>query len=375
MSHLFSPLKLRALTLPNRIVVSPMCQYSAVEGRVQPWHHAHLGSLALSGAGMLIIEATAVEPAGRITPGCVGLYDDATEQAMAGLMQMLRSVSPMPIAVQIGHAGRKASSGRPWEGGKLIPASAGGWTPVAPSAAPITDDEAAPHAMSLAELDALKERFVQATLRADRLGFDAIEVHGAHGYLLHQFLSPIANKRTDQYGGTLENRMRWPLEVFEAMRSAWPAHKPLGIRISATDWRNDLPEDQRWDVPDAIAFAKKCERIGADWIDVSSGGVSPKQKITLGPGYQVPFAEAVKKEVGIPVIAVGLITEARQAEDILATGKADMIATARGLLWNPRWPWHAAAELEGTVEAPRQYWRSQPREYKALFGQMTFGQR
>jgi NADPH2 dehydrogenase len=375
MSHLFSPLKLRSLTLPNRIVVSPMCQYSAVEGRVQPWHHAHLGSLALSGAGMLIVEATAVEPAGRITPGCVGLYDDATEEALAGLVRVLRSVSAMPLAIQIGHAGRKASSGRPWEGGKLIPAAAGGWTPVAPSATPITEEEAPPHAMSLAELDALKERFVQATLRADRLGFDAIEVHGAHGYLLHQFLSPIANKRTDQYGGTLENRMRWPLEVFEAMRSAWPAHKPLGIRISATDWRNDLPEDQRWDVPDAISFAKKCERIGADWIDVSSGGVSPQQKITLGPGYQVPFAEAVKKEVGIPVIAVGLITEARQAEDILASGKADMIAMARGLLWNPRWPWHAAAELEGSVDAPRQYWRSQPREFKELFGKMTFGQR
>jgi len=375
MSHLFTPLKLRSLTIPNRIVVSPMCQYSAVEGRVQAWHHAHLGQMAISGAGMLIVEATAVEPAGRITPGCVGLYDDATESAMAGLVRMLRSVSPMPLAIQIGHAGRKASSGRPWEGGKLVPAHAGGWTPVGPSAAPITDDEAPPHAMSLTELDALKERFVQAALRADRLGFDAVEVHGAHGYLLHQFLSPIANKRTDPYGGSLENRMRWPLEVFEAMRSAWPARKPLGMRISATDWRNDLPADQRWDLPDAIEFAKRCQHIGADWIDVSSGGVSPLQKIAIGPGYQVPFAEAVKQAVKIPVMAVGMITEPKQAEEILASGKADMVALARGMLWNPRWPWLAAAELEGIVDAPRQYWRSQPRAHMAIFGQTTFGQR
>jgi 2,4-dienoyl-CoA reductase-like NADH-dependent reductase (Old Yellow Enzyme family) len=375
MSTLFSPLKLRSLTIPNRIVISPMCQYSAVEGRMQPWHHAHLGSLALSGAGMLIVEATAVEPAGRITPGCVGLYDDATEAAMSDLVKMLRSVSPMPLALQIGHAGRKASSGRPWEGGRLIAESAGGWRPVAPSAVPVSAEEAAPHAMSIDELDALKARFVEATLRAARLGFDAIELHAAHGYLLHQFLSPIANHRTDHYGGGLENRMRWPLEVFEAMRSAWPAHKPLGIRISATDWRNDLPVDQRWDLPDAIEFAKRCERIGCDWIDASSGGVSPQQKIAIGPGYQVPFAEAIRQEVKIPVIAVGLITEPKQAEEILATGKADMIAIARGILWDPRWPWTAAAELGATIEAPRQYWRSQPRAHMAVFGQISFGQR
>ncbi len=352
-----------------------MCQYSAVEGRVQPWHHAHLGSLALSGAGMLIVEATAVEAVGRITPGCVGLYDEATEAAMSDLVKMLRSVSPMPLALQIGHAGRKASSGRPWEGGRLIGEAAGGWRPVGPSAVPVTSEEAAPAALSADDLEALKARFVDTTLRADRLGFDAIELHAAHGYLLHQFLSPIANHRTDQYGGSLENRMRWPLEVFEAMRSAWPAHKPLGIRISATDWRNDLPVDQRWDLPDAIEFSKRCERIGCDWIDASSGGVSPQQKIAIGPGYQVPFAEAIRQEVKIPVIAVGLITEPKQAEEILANGKADMIAIARGILWNPRWPWTAAAELGAAIEAPRQYWRSQPRAHTAVFGPITFGQR
>jgi 2,4-dienoyl-CoA reductase-like NADH-dependent reductase (Old Yellow Enzyme family) len=375
MAQLFTPLKLRSLTLPNRIVVSPMCQYSAVDGRVQPWHDVHLGQLAISGAGMLVVEATAVEPAGRITAGDVGLYDDATESAMATLLAKLRSVSPIPLAIQLGHAGRKASSGRPWEGGGLVPAEAGGWKPVAPSPVPISEDEAAPHELSLDELEALKARFVDAVLRADRLGFDAIEVHGAHGYLLHQFLSPIANQRADRYGGSLENRMRWPLEVFAAMRAAWPAHKPIGIRISATDWRNDLPADARWDVPDATQFAQHCERLGADWIDVSSGGVSPKQKITIGPGYQVHFAEAIKQAVRIPVIAVGLITEPRQAEEILASGKADMVALARGLLWNPRWPWMAAAELEAVVEAPRQYWRSQPRAHMAIFGPTSFGQR
>lgn len=375
MSQLFSPLSLRSLQLPNRVIVSPMCQYAAVEGRVQPWHHAHLGSLALGGAGMLILEATAVEPAGRITPGCVGLYDDATENALTRLVQLLRSTSPMPLALQIGHAGRKASSHRPWEGGGLIPAQAGGWHPVAPSPTPIADTEPPPQALSRQDLDRLREAFVQATLRADRAGFDAIEIHGAHGYLLHQFLSPIANQRSDEYGGSLENRMRWPLEVVAAMRSAWPAHKPLGIRISATDWRSDLPADQHWDLPDAIVFARHCERLGIDWIDVSSGGVSPLQKITLGPGYQVPFAEAVKREVSIPVIAVGLITEPRQAEAIVAGGQADMVALARGLLWNPRWVWHAAAELGANVVAPRQYWRSQPREHATVFGQVAFGQR
>ncbi len=220
MTHLFTPIELRALTLQNRIVISPMCQYSAVEGRAQPWHHAHLGQLAISGAGMLVVEATAVESAGRITPGCLGLYDNETEAALAEVMKLLRSVSRIPLAIQLGHAGRKASSGRPWEGGKLIPAHAGGWTPVAPSAVAITDEEPAPCALGIPELDALKERFVEAVLRADRLGFDAIEVHGAHGYLVHEFLSPIANRRTDEYGGSVENRMRWPLEVFAAMRAA-----------------------------------------------------------------------------------------------------------------------------------------------------------
>ncbi|MCZ7559045.1 MAG: NADH:flavin oxidoreductase/NADH oxidase [Burkholderiaceae bacterium] len=369
MSRLFAPLQLRSLTLPNRIVVSPMCQYSAVEGRAQPWHTVHLGCMALSGAGLVLIEATGVEPAGRISPGCLGLYDDATEEALAGVLRTVRSVSGAAIGIQLGHAGRKASTGRPREGGGAqIPADAGGWTPVAPSAVPMNDADAPPHALGRDELQALKARFVDAVLRADRLGLDAIEVHAAHGYLLHQFLAPIANRREDEYGGSLENRMRWPLEVIAAMRAAWPAHKPLGVRLSATDWLTHLPAAERFDLPDAIEFSRRCAALGADWIDASSGGISPQQKVKVGPGYQVPFAEAIRGETKLPVIAVGLITEPQQAEDIVASGKADMVALARGILYDPHWPWHAAAALGASVEAPRQYWRSHPREHPQLFG-------
>lgn len=370
MSTLFSPLALRSLRLPNRIVIAPMCQYSAVDGIAQPWHTVHLGQLAISGAGLLIVEATAVEPIGRITAGCLGLYDAPTEAAMTSLVRSLRQVSPMPLALQLGHAGRKASSGRPWEGGQLVPAEAGGWRPVGPSAIPQLEGEPAPLALDADGLARLRDRFVEATQRADRVGFDALELHAAHGYLLHEFLSPIANQRTDAYGGSLENRMRFPLEVFAAMRAAWPAHKPMGVRISATDWI-----DGGWDIEGSQAFARAVERLSADWIDVSSGGISPKQKISLGPGYQVPFAQAIRAVVKMPVMAVGLITEPQQAEDILSEGKADMIAIARGFLQDPRWPWRAAAALGASVEAPRQYWRSQPATQKALFGETRFGAR
>jgi len=376
MSTLFTSLPLRSLVLPNRIVVSPMCQYSAVEGRAQPWHAVHLGHLAIGGAGLLLIEAAAVEPAGRITHGDLGLYDDATEEALGRTLETVRSVSGTPIGIQLAHAGRKASSARPWEGGRLIDVDSGGWRRVAPSAVPISEDEPAPHALERDELEALKLRFVDAVRRADRLGLDAIEVHAAHGYLMHQFLSPLANRREDEYGGPLENRMRWPLEVLASMRSAWPAHKPLGVRVSATDWRDDLPAAQRFDLPDAIAFARACAKIGVDWIDASSGGISPQQRIALGPGYQVPFAEAIRREVpGMRVIAVGMITEPQQADEIVASGKADLVALARAMLYDPRWPWHAAAALGARVDAPRQYWRSEPREHKGLFGDTAYGQR
>jgi len=369
-STLFSPFKLRGMTLRNRIVVSPMCQYSAEDGSATAWHMIHLGQLALSGAGMLCIEATGVSPEGRITPGCLGLWSDANEAALKPVLTAIRQYSQIPVTMQIAHAGRKASSQLPWDGGQLIPVSEGGWETVAPSAVAYKEGEAAPRALDAAGLQQVRDAFVATAKRAARLGIDGIEVHAAHGYLLHEFLSPIANHRTDSYGGSLENRMRFPLEVFDAVRAAFPADKPVGVRVSASDW-----VDGGWDIEQTIAFALALKTRGVDWIDASSGGMSPAQKIVLGPGYQLPFAEAIKAATGVPTIAVGLITEARQAEEIVASGKADLVALARGMLYDPRWPWHAAAELGATVEAPPQYWRSQPRELKALFGETMSGGR
>lgn len=370
MSALFAPITLRGLTLTNRIMVSPMCQYSAEDGVPTDWHFSHINNLALSGAAMVCIEATHVEAIGRITPGCLGLYSDASEAALKQILASLRKHSAAKVAMQLAHAGRKASSARPWDGGQLIPQSQGGWQTVGPSAIPHKDGEAAPLALDDAGLARIREAFVDATRRAARIGIDAIEVHGAHGYLLHQFLSPLSNQRTDAYGGSLENRMRFPLEVFEAVRAAFPADRPVGLRVSATDW-----VEGGWDLPQTLAFCRALQARGVDWIDASSGGVSPLQKITLGPGYQVPFADAIRRETGLPTIAVGLITEAKQAEEIVASGKADMVALARGMLYDPRWAWHAAAELGATVEAPPQYWRSQPSTQKDLFGKTTFGAR
>jgi 2,4-dienoyl-CoA reductase-like NADH-dependent reductase (Old Yellow Enzyme family) len=371
MSALFSPFTLRRLTVPNRIVVSPMCQYSADEGRATAWHMIHLGSLALSGAGMLCLEATAVEADGRISPGDLGLWDDATEAALKPVMAAIRQHSQIPIVVQLAHAGRKASSHVPWDGGQLIPPSEGGWRTHAPSALPHKEGEAAPMALDEAGLARIRDAFAASARRADRLGIDGIEVHGAHGYLLHQFLSPIANQRTDAYGGSLENRMRFPLEVFEAVRAAFPEDKPVGLRLSATDW----VEGSGWDVEQAIVFARELQKRGVDWIDVSSGGVSPHQQIAFGPGYQLPFAEAVKRATGVTTMAVGMITEARQAEEIVASGRADFVAIARAMLYDPRWPWHAAAELGATVSAPPQYWRCLPSEHRTLFGETRIGAR
>ncbi len=370
MSHLFTPIKLRNLTLSNRIVVSPMCQYSAEHGAANDWHFTHINTLALSGAAMFCIEATHVEPIGRITPGCLGLWDDATEAALKPILASVRRYSNAAVAMQLAHAGRKGSSHRPWDGGQQIPLSDGGWPTVAPSALPHKAGELAPEALDAAGLARVRDAFASAAERAARLGIDAIEIHGAHGYLLHQFLSPIANQRSDGYGGSLENRMRFPLEVFDAVRRAFPSDRPVGVRVSATDW-----VDGGWDLDQTIALARELKRRGVDWIDVSSGGVSPLQKIQLGPGYQVPFAKAVKDATGLPTMAVGLITEAHQAEEIVSSGKADLVALARGMLYDPRWAWHAAAALGGQVAAPPQYWRSQPSSQKELFGKTTFGAR
>jgi 2,4-dienoyl-CoA reductase-like NADH-dependent reductase (Old Yellow Enzyme family) len=361
-SLLFQPYALGNLQLPNRIVIAPMCQYSAQDGCATDWHLMHLGQLALSGAGLLIIEASAVEPEGRISAQDLGLWSDANEAALARVLAAVRTHSAMPIALQIGHAGRKASVARPWEGGAQIRPADGGWQTVAPSARPHAPDEHPPVALDSAGLQRIRDAFAATAHRAARLGLDAIEVHAAHGYLLHQFLTPLANARTDAYGGSLDNRMRFPLEVFDAVRAAFPADKPVGVRISASDWVAD-----GWDVDQSIEFTQALQARGAAYIHVSSGGASPRQQIPAAPGYQVAFAERIRQAGGLPTIAVGLITEAEQAEAILAQGQADLVALARGMLYDPRWPWHAAAKLGAQVDAAPQYQRCQPREFKTLF--------
>jgi 2,4-dienoyl-CoA reductase-like NADH-dependent reductase (Old Yellow Enzyme family) len=371
MSQLFQPLQIGTLRLPNRVIIAPMCQYSAVDGNATDWHLIHLGQLAISGAGLLIVEATAVTAEGRITPGDLGLYGDANEEALGRVLRAVRANAPIPLAIQLAHAGRKASSRAPWEGGKQIRlGEPGSWQAVAPSAVPHAPGEDAPAALDGDGLDDIRQAFVDAAQRAARLGFDGIEIHAAHGYLLHQFLSPIANHRNDAYGGSLENRMRFPLEVFDAVREAFPADKPVWVRVSATDWVPDA-----WDIDGTVAFAHALKARGCAAMHVSSGGVSPQQKIALGPGYQVPYAARVKAEVGLPTVAVGLITEAEQAEAIVAGGEADAVSLARAMLYDPRWPWHAAAKLGAQVQAPHQYWRSQPRELKDLFENSAFGAR
>src|SRR5260370_6289018 len=370
MSALFTPIKMRGLALPNRIMVAPMCQYSAESGEANDWHFTHINMLALSGAAMFGIEAPHAEGIGRITRGCLGWWNDAREAALRPFLASVRNHSKVAVAMQLPHAGRKGSSHKPWDGGQQIPIDQGGWQTEGPSAVPHKEGELAPLALDAAGLARVREAFVSAAKRAERLGLDALELHSAHGYLLHQFLSPIANTRTDQYGGSLQNRMRYPLEVFDAIREVFPHDKPIGVKVSATDW-----VEGGWDLPQTIEFVKELKKRGVDWIDASSGGVSPLQKIPLGPGYQVPFAQGIKEATGVTTIAVGLITEAKQAEEIVASGKADMVALARGMLYDPRWGWHAAAELGGQVEAPPQYWRSQPSTQKALFGETKFGAR
>jgi 2,4-dienoyl-CoA reductase-like NADH-dependent reductase (Old Yellow Enzyme family) len=311
---------------------------------------------------MLFVEATAVEAIGRITPGCLGLYSDENEHALGRVVAAIRKYSPIALGIQLAHAGRKGSSEVPWRGGQLIPADRGGWRPVGPSALPQLPQEEPPVALDRAGLRRIRERFVAAAHRALRLGFDAIELHSAHGYLLHEFLSPLSNQRDDEYGGSLENRMRFPLEVFDAVREAFPADRPVTMRVSGTDWAPG-----GWDIEQTIAFATALEARGCGGIHVSSGGLTPAQKIPLGPSYQVPLARAVKQATTMPVVAVGLITEFEQAEAIVSTGDADLVALARVLLYNPRWPWHAAAHFGASVVAPNQYLRSQPSRYRDLF--------
>jgi 2,4-dienoyl-CoA reductase-like NADH-dependent reductase (Old Yellow Enzyme family) len=362
MSTLFSPISLGSLELSNRIVIAPMCQYSARNGEAGDWHLIHLGHMALSGAGLLVIEATAVEPVGRISPADLGLWSDTTEAALGRVLKAVRRHSGMPIAIQLAHAGRKASTGVPWEGGRHLTPEQGGWRTVSASPHPFGADDPPPAALERTGLARIREAFAESARRAHRLGLDAIELHAAHGYLLHQFLSPLANTRGDEFGGGIENRMRYPLEVFEAVRANFPGDKPVGIRISASDW-----VEGGWDLEQSVVFARELKRRGCAFIHVSSGGLSPRQQIPLGPGYQVPFAQRIRHQTALPTIAVGLITEAEQAEAIIAGGQADMVALARGMLYDPRWPWHAAARLGARVAAPPQYLRCQPREHPDLF--------
>lgn len=371
MSKLFTPLNLGGLSLSNRIIIAPMCQYSAIDGSATDWHVMHLGQMAMSGAGLLILEATAVSPEGRISPQDLGLYSDDNEKALGRVLAAVGQYSDMPVAVQLGHAGRKASSRAPWLGGQqILPGEPDGWQTVAPSAIAHNEGEHLPDSLDETGIARVIEDFVSAAQRSARLGLNGIELHMAHGYLLHQFLSPLANQRNDQYGGSLEGRMRLPLEVFSAVRAAFPQDRPVWVRISASDWVGG-----GWDIEQSIELARQLEAAGCDAIHVSSGGVSPAQQITLEPGYQVDFARQIRNQVSMPVIAVGLITEPGQAEDILTKGDADAIALARAMLYNPRWPWHAAASLGAQVSAPLQYWRSPPHGVRNLFADAAFGQR
>jgi 2,4-dienoyl-CoA reductase-like NADH-dependent reductase (Old Yellow Enzyme family) len=349
---LFTPIELGGVTLPNRIVVSPMCQYSAREGRMTDWHLMHLGQYACSGAGLMMVEATGVTPEGRITHGCTGLYDDATEKAMARALGVYRGITKHPIGIQLAHAGRKASTHPPFAGGKPLGPGEDPWQTLAPSPLPFGPGWPAPRELSALELKDLTEKFVSAANRANRLGFDAVELHSAHGYLLHQFLSPLANQRTDAYG---REKMLFPLEVARAVRDVWPKERCLGARISANDWIDGgLGPD------DAVAYARELQRIGFDYVCVTSGALVSHARIPVAPGYQVPFAAKVRKDTGISVRSVGMIVLPEQAEEIVASGKADMVALARGFLDDPRWVWHAAERLGVKLDLPPPYARSQP---------------
>ncbi len=345
-SQLFSPIVLRGLTLPNRVVVSPMCQYAAENGSANDWHLLQLGQFSFGGSGALVMtEATAVVPEGRISPMDLTLCSDENEAALKRVIDFCKQFGPAKHGIQLGHAGRKASTNPPPYGGKPLKATEGAWQTVAPSPLPFGEGWHTPRALSVAEIADVREAFVAAVIRADRIGYDVVELQVCHGYLLHEFLSPLSNQRDDSYGGCLDNRMRLTLEVFAAMREAWPPHKPMGVRISATDWI-----EGGWDVGQSVELGGRLKTLGCDFIDVSSGALDPRQKIPIGPAYQAPLAEAVRRGAGIPTMAVGLITRAREAEAIIVEGRADFISMGRGAMWDPRWAWHAAEELG--AEAP-----------------------
>lgn len=364
-SALFSPITFRQLTLANRIAVSPMCQYNSTNGTANDWHLMHLGSMAMGAAGLVIVEMTNVSMEGRISPRCATLCTDENEVAMKRIVDFCRTYGVAKLGIQIAHAGRKGSMQPPALGGKLLTAEEGGWQTVGPSAIPFGPGFQVPRELTAAEIHALVDAHVQSVKRAERAGFDLIEMHGGHGYLIHQFLSPLANQRTDEFGGSLENRMRFPLATFKAMRAAWPAGKPMGIRVSATDWvpGGFTPEE-------TVAFAKELKKLGCDYIDVTSGGLDSRQQIPLAPGYQVAFGARVRTEAEIPTFSVGLIDKPAQAEEIVASGKADVVVIGRGAMFDPRWAWHAALELGADTAYAPKYKACHPSMRPQLFPQL-----
>jgi len=351
-AHLFTPIDFRGVHLRNRIAVSPMCQYSSVDGFANDWHLVHLGSRAVGGAGLVMMEATAVEARGRISPGDQGIWKDEHIEFLTRIAGFVKAQGAA-AGIQIAHAGRKASTRSPWEGGGTIPEAEGGWRPVAPSALPFQPKDAAPEELSQAAIQSLVDAFAAAAGRARRAGFQVLEMHGAHGYLMHEFLSPLSNHRTDEYGGCFENRIRFALQVTQTVRAAWPENLPLFLRISATDWM-----EGGWTIEESVVLARRVKELGVDLIDCSSGGASLEQKIPMAPGYQVPFAERIRREAGIPTGAVGLITTPQQADEIVRSGRADLVLLAREMLRDPYFPRRAAKALGAEIAPPLQYLRA-----------------
>lgn len=352
MSSLFSPLKLRCTEFKNRIFVSPMCQYSGDSGRPGDWHFVHLGSRAVGGAALVFTEATAVSPEGRITPWDLGIWSDPHGESLERITAFIKSQGAVP-GIQLGHAGRKGSTDAPWRDRGPLSPERGGWQPVAPSPIPFDPRSPIPRELTLSEIEGITVQFVEAARRSLKTGFEVMEIHMAHGYLFHQFLSPLSNRRNDRYGGSLENRIRFSLETARAVRNVWPSSFPLFIRISCTDW-----VEKGWDLSQSTELCRKLKEIGVDLIDCSSGGLVPEAHIPVAPGYQTPFAAAIRRQVGIATGAVGLITEAVQAEQIISTGQADAVLLARGFLRDPYWPLHAARALGIDLPWPKPYERA-----------------
>jgi 2,4-dienoyl-CoA reductase-like NADH-dependent reductase (Old Yellow Enzyme family) len=352
MPSLFAPLQLRGLTLSNRVIVSPMCEYSSVDGFANDWHVVHLGSRAVGGAALVLTEATAVTPEGRISPQDLGIWSDAHVDVLSRITRFIRA-QKRASGIQLAHAGRKGSTRRPWEGGGAV--AEGGWIPVGPTNTPFAAGFPVPRALAVPEINAITLAFADAARRALAAGFEVVEIHAAHGYLLHEFLSPLTNTRDDEYGGSFDNRLRFCLEVVDTVRAVWPERLPVLVRISATDWA-----DGGWDIDQSVELARRLKPRGVDLIDCSSGGNIATAKIAIAPGYQVPFAERIRREADIATGAVGLITEATQANAIIEEGRADCVLLARELLRDPYWPLRAARDLGAVIDWPAQYLRAAP---------------